>query len=280
MLILEWLARDDGVVNGPNPVPGFVEFVVKQLGLKEGEVDALTSLLVECSVATLAGGALTVGVIFGMWKLWTYIRNGCSTPDPMARAFSLINEARDGSNVGAFRSQTGRFIPNFCNNVRDSVAPRFSSFFRRGDVEEDWTSEDQSDRNSQDASPRSRHVRDEIEEIEDTRPVIPPVHREEVVIPLLVRREEGRRGRDAPTPPVRAAPTISGDCQVGSVFVAPPAPPIPGTVLDAGAALTADGARGNTPVAAVLSLADQIRDQHNKMLLRSSKKDLKNADLQ
>ena len=43
--------------------------MVKQLGLKEGEVDDLTSLLNECSVATLAGGALMLGGIYGMWKL-------------------------------------------------------------------------------------------------------------------------------------------------------------------------------------------------------------------
>jgi len=50
-------------------VPGLVKFVVKQLGLKEGEVDDLTSLLNKCSVATLAGGALMLGGIYGMWKL-------------------------------------------------------------------------------------------------------------------------------------------------------------------------------------------------------------------
>ena len=117
-------------------------------------------VLVKCSVATLAGGALTLGGIYSMWKLWSYFRNGCSTPDPMARAFSLFNEARVGSNFGAFCSQTGRYIPNFYNNVRDSVAPRFSSFFRRGDVEEDWTSVEMSDRSGCD-SPRPRHGKDE-----------------------------------------------------------------------------------------------------------------------
>ena len=259
-------------------MPGFVEFVVKQLGLDEGEVDDLTSLLIECSVATLAGGALTLGGIYGMWKLWKYIRNGCSTPDPMARAFSLINEAHVSSNFGAFRSQTGRYIPNFYNNVRDSVVPRFSSFFRRGDVEDDWTSVDQSDRSSRD-SPRPRHGRDETQEFEDVRPVIPILPREVVVTPLLVRREDERRSIIVLTPPVRAAPITPGDSPVGTVYVAPPAPPIPGTVVNAGAALPADGARGKGPGAAALSLADQIRNQHSKMLLRSSEKDLKNADL-
>ena len=100
---------------------GFVVFLVKQLGLKEdGEADALTYLLVEGSVAMLPDRALTVGAIFGMLKLWTYIRNCYNSPDHMARAFSLMSKACDSSNIGAFQSQTGRFLPNFANSVRDS----------------------------------------------------------------------------------------------------------------------------------------------------------------
>ena len=265
-VLSDWLAHSGRSDYGRVPVPGLVEFVVKQLGLKEGEVDDLTSLLVKCSVATLAGGALTLGGIYSMWKLWSYFRNGCSTPDPMARAFSLFNKARVGSNFGAFRSQTGRYIPNFYNNVRDSVAPRFSSFFRRGDVEEDWTSVEMSERSGCD-SPRPRHGKDETQEFEDCQPVIPIVLPQEVVVPpLLVRREEGGRSIIAPTLPVHAAYTTSGECPVGTVFVAPPAPSIPATV-NAGAALPTDGAKGKSPEVAALSLADQIRNQHSKMLL-------------
>ena len=197
----------------------------------------------------------------------------------MARAFSLINKACVSSNFGAFRSQTGRYIPNFHNNERDSVTPRFSSFFRRGDVEDDWTSVDQLDRGIRE-SPRSRHGRDVTQEFEDVRPIIPIVLlREVVVTPLLVCREEEGRSIIVPTPPVRPAPITPGDSPVGTVYVAPPAPPIPGTVVNAGAALPANGANGKSPETAALSLADQIRNQHLKMLLRSSKKDPKNADL-
>lgn len=255
-IVSDWLAQADNSDSEQVPVPGLVEYIVKQLGLlDEGNEDSVAYLLVECSVATLAGAAVTVGVAYGLFKLWGYVRNGCRQPDPMTRTINLIEEARDRSHLGAFRSQAGRYIPNFYGRTR------FSSFFRRNeDVEDGWTSEDVSGR----SSPQPTY---EDQEVEDDRPVIPPVpvRSEAVPVPLLVRRETLSAPAHVPVPPAPPAP-LADRREEGAVSKETPTPARSAEPVSLTGAETHGAAAHPAPV----GFAEQIRNQQARMKLRSS----------
>lgn len=269
----------------PPGVPGLVQFMMEKLGLQEGEDDeALTYLLVECSLVTVTGVALTLGGIYGAWKLWSYVRHGCATPDPMARAFDLFSRARAGDTgvpMAGVRGQSGR-IPSFYRRIRDS-APRWPRFMFYQHSEDDNSTSVGSDEDFFDVESGENQAGPPLESFMPGPPAPPqpgsswrdPVVPAAPEVPLLIRREvspppprsTGEGGIVIPAAP--EVPLILQRDEGCASRVSPPPPPARSARVEL---VDQEGAVSDR---ASLSLAEQIRDPLTRMKLRSSTRDLK-----
>ena len=122
-------------------VPGLVSLVLDSLGYQDADTGVYTYLIIETAAASLAGAALGVGVVYGVYCLWGYLRFGCQVDDPLRRAFNLLGAS---SNTSSVNSYLGRFrraesIPDFYAGVRRSMQS-FNIYGRDEPVEEDISS--------------------------------------------------------------------------------------------------------------------------------------------
>ena len=228
-------------MNRPD-VSSLVEIVLNQLGHKVPEdLREVTYLISEVSAAT-AGTLLVSGLaVYGAWRAWSYVREGCRTPDPLVRAFNLLGEMRSettsqSSYIGRSPNQDGH-VPSFLERVRDT---RFNRYPEVTDPERgvtDWIFSQATSIPvvSQSDPDRAPELVPNLQQAEGVEPV-----------PTMDCRSEGRVvPRVIPPPPPRAPEHVPDLQQTEGVESAP------------------------------LGFAEQIRAQQALMKLRSSK-ELKN----
>ena len=231
----DWLVGPGDI---SSPVPGLVDLVLNSLGYQDTDTGAYTSLIVETTAASLAGAAVCVGVFYGAYRLWIYVRSGCPNDDPLRRAFNLLGAASDTSSVDSYvgRFRRAESIPDFYAGVRRPMRS-FNIHGRDETVEED------------NISVRSDHV--------ETRP---RSRREDGAIPRTYTSQINPRSNDV-YPGVQAVQVpVLAPVVLESVRIPPPPPVQESRSED----LEPEDVTGGS------SFCQQILQAREKMVLRSS----------
>ena len=230
----DWLVGPGDI---SSPVPGLVDLVLNSLGYQDTDTGAYT-LIIETTAASLAGAAVCVGVFYGAYRLWIYVRSGCPNDDPLRRAFNLLGAASDTSSVDSYvgRFRRAESIPDFYAGVRRPMRS-FNIHGRDETVEED------------NISVRSDHV--------ETRP---RSRREDGAIPRTYTSQINPRSNDV-YPGVQAVQVpVLAPVVLESVRIPPPPPVLESRSED----LEPEDVTGGS------SFCQQILQAREKMVLRSS----------
>ena len=244
-------------------VPGLVSLVLDSLGYQDADTGEYTYLIIETAAASLAGAALGVGVVYGVYRLWGYMRSGCPVDDPLRRAFNLLGASSDTSSVNSYlgRFRRAESIPDFYAGIRRSMRS-FNIYGRDEPVGEDVVSV----RSDPVESPRSRREDGAIPRTYPSSQVNPrsngnqpgvQVSSEVPVLESVVRIPPpppvmGLAARIPPPPPV-----------MGLAARIPPPPPVM-EMTEECEPEDEDGAA---------SFSQQILQARERMVLRSSKRE-------